>query len=353
MSSSPDPLGQARVFLEVNRPKETLRIVSARLAENPDDAAALLLLAQAHLAAASGAEGGSNALPAAQHVIELDPNDSHAWRLLSLCYTRLGWHRQAREAARAARNLSPDQWVSHTVVAHADASGGAVTDDTRASIAEAMRLGPNHPEVHFAAGHVAQASRQFAAAKEHYERTLAINPDHTGARNNLALIELRRGNAGQAAAGFAGLLAQNPNSQLALRNLRATGFSALRIVYLILIVCVLLMANVAGGTATSADPDEQFAGIIVAVLAIGSVTGYVLWFRHRAGIYFGRFVRSVPSTDRLLLVWAVVLAVCLAAIAGAVFAPGRIASAVYDATEALLVSTVLIVSLINSARRRT
>jgi tetratricopeptide (TPR) repeat protein len=338
---------QAQIYLGANRPKEAIRVLEAQLVENPDDAECLRLLAQAYLAAASGAEGATKALPAATHAVELNPDDSHGWRLLSLCYTRLGTHQRAQDAARRARAISPGQWLSHAAVAHADASAGAVTDDTRASVAEAIRLGPNQPEVHFAAGRVAQASRQSSAAREHYERTLSINPGHVGARNNLALIDMRSGNAGSAAAAFASLLAENPNSDLALRNLRATGFSALRIVYYILVACVLFV-NIVSRTSTANE--LQTDGIVIAILAVVSVAGYVMWIRRRAGIYFGRFVRSVPSTDRLLMLWAAILALGLAAIVAAVFLPRYAAVATYSITEFGLVGTVLVILLVNRAR---
>ena len=345
-------VAQAQMYLGANRPKDAIRVLNAALAENPDDAECLRLLAQAELAATPGIEGAANALPAAQRAVELGGQDAFAWRILSFCYTRLGSHQQARDAARMARGLRPGLWLNHTTVAHADASARAISDDTRASVAAAMQLAPNQPEVHFAAGHVEQMSRHNDLAVQHYERTLALSPDHAGARNNLALIQMRRGNAGSAAAAFTSMLAQNPNSELALRNLRATGFSALRIIYFVLAACVIVMNALGSSGAPNVVQETSIAGVVVAVLAVAGVVGYVLWIRHRAGVYFGRFVRSVPATDKLLTVWAIVLAVCLVAIVAAVFLPFVTAAGIYVLTEWLLIGTVLIVSVIRSAQRR-
>ncbi len=339
---------QAQMYLDANRPKEATRVLIAALEQSPDDVECLCLLAQSYLAAMTGALGGSAATPSAQQAVELNPDDSHAWRLLSICYTRMGWHEQARDAARRARTASPHDWVSHTVVAHADASAKLISSDTHASVAEAIRLAPNQPEVHFAAGHVAQASNKTTAAVAHFEQTLSLDPDHAGARNNLALIQMRRGNAGRAAAGFASMLAQNPNSDLALRNLRATGFSALRIVYFILIVCLIARSVLVHG---DRDGSVHVGGVELALIAAGCVGGYVVWVWRKAGVYFGRFVRSVPATDKLLTAWAAILGVTLIAIIVAVFLPVSAASEVYLLTQYGLMAGVVTIVVINSRRR--
>jgi Flp pilus assembly protein TadD len=339
---------QARVYLDANRPKEAARVLVAALAESPDDAECLRMLAQSYLATSTGALGGSAAMPAAQHAVELNPNDSHAWRLLSICFTRMGWHEQARDAARKARAVSPSEWVSHTVVAHADASAKLITPDTHASVAEAIRLAPNEPEVHFAAGHVAQAGNKTKAAAAHYAQTLSLNPDHVGARNNLALIQMHRGNAGRAAAGFASMLAQNPNSDLALRNLRATGFSALRIVYFILVVCLVGRSILVHG---DRDGSVHVGGIELALIAVGCAGGYVVWVWRKAGVYFGRFIRSVPATDKLLTAWAAILGVALIAIIVAVFLPVSAASGVYLLAQYGLIAGVVTIVVVSSRRR--
>jgi tetratricopeptide (TPR) repeat protein len=341
-----NPVAQARIYLGLNRPREAITLLGASLVLNPDDVESLQLLAQANLAADPGRDGASVALPLARRAIELNPQDAFAWRIAAVCYTRIGSHQQARDAARSARSIGPDQWVNHTAVAHADASGRTITDDTRASVAEAIRLASNHAETHFAAGHVAHAAKRNAEAAAHYERALAIQPDHPGARNNLGLIHMRRGNAGGAAATFTSMLAQNPNSDLALRNLRATGFNALRIVYFIIVLTLIVARGVAE------DVDGRDTAIVVALIAVGCVVGYVLWIRRRAGIYFWRFVRGIPSTDKLLTVWAIVLALSLVGIVTAIFLTPSAADLCYLVVQFVLIISVVMVSIANSARRR-
>ncbi|HEX4442299.1 MAG TPA: tetratricopeptide repeat protein [Galbitalea sp.] len=346
-------VAQAQLYLDLQRPHEALRILGAALATNPDDSATLRTLALAHLQADRGRPGGELAVRAATQAVTLSPHDAFAWRILALGYSRLGRHPDARKVARTARSLAPDFWASYTLIAEVDCNAKYITTDTHAAVAEALKLAPNEPSVLFSAARVAQIDGRLSEARTLYEHVLALRPSDASARNNLALISLKRGDTGKAAAGFAGVLAQNPNSELALRNLRATGFSALRIVYFILIICVVLMNNFVRGSNDYDSSNGHLSRVVVAVLAAACVGGYLLWFRRKAGTYFGRIVRSIPATDKLLFFWAIVLAGCLGAIVGAVFVSGPDAALIYGLTAAVLVATVLVVSIINASRRRS
>jgi Flp pilus assembly protein TadD len=345
-----DVVAQAQLYLDLHRPQEALKLLGSALATNPDDGAALRTLALAHLQADRGRAGGDEAVRAATRAVTLSPRDAFAWRILALGYSRLDRHAEARRVAKTAQSLAPGYWASYTLVAEVDCNAKSVTTDTRAAVGEALTLAPNEPSVLFSAARVAQIDGKLSEARSLYERVLALRPSDASARNNLALISLKRGDTGKAAAGFASVLAQNPNSELALRNLRATGFNALRIVYFILIVCVVLMNNFVRGSNDYDSGNGHLSRVVVAVLAAACVCGYLLWFRHKAGVFFGRIVRSVPATDRLLFAWAIVLAACLAAIIGAVFVSGPDAAILYGSTAAVLVAAVLAVSIINAAR---
>jgi Flp pilus assembly protein TadD len=344
-------VAQAQLYLDVNRPQEALRVLAAVLASNPDDVMALRTIALAHLQADRGRGGGEPAVRAATRAVTLSPRDAFAWRILALGYSRLGKHPEARKVARTAQSLAPEFWASYTLIAEIDCNAKYVTTDTHTAVAQALKLAPNEPSVLFSAARVAQIDGKLSEARTLYERVLALRPGDASARNNLALISLKRGDTGKAAAGFASVLAQNPNSDLALRNLRATGFNALRIVYFILIICVVLMNNFVRGSNDYDSSNGHLSRVVVAVLAAACVGGYLLWFRRKAGNYFGRIVHSIPATDKILFVWAIVLAASLAAIIGAVFVAGPIAALIYGVTAALLVMTVIAVSIINAGRR--
>jgi len=346
----PDAGSQARMYLDANRPREALRSLGRALADDPDDPALLRLLAQAHLAADAGRQGATDAIAAASRAIALDADDPFPWRVLSIAYTRLGRHTQSREAARTARGLAPWLWVSHTIVAHADASAKAVSTDTNESLAEALRLAPGEAEVHFAAGRVADASHNSTAAARHYEQALALDPAHAGARNNLAVIDMRNGNAGRAAAGFVGILAQDPGSTLALYNLRVAAQRSLRVVNIVLWVALVIVNGIGRGDA--ADPTDKTVSVVVALLATAIIVGYVLWVRRRAGAYFARFVRSIPATDKLLAVWAGALACCLVALIAAIFTPAEATRIIYSCAAILLLASLIGATALGRARPR-
>jgi tetratricopeptide (TPR) repeat protein len=352
VSSGTDAKQQARAFLAINRPTEALRVLYAALASNPEDAGALRLIAQAHLDADSTIQGGRQAVAAAEASLKLEPNNAFGWRIASIAYTRALRHDDARAAARRAQNLEPFGWTGHTMVAHADASSKQVTKETRAAVAEAIRIAPNEPEVYYAAGRVDAARGSGRAAAKHYERVLALNPDHSGARNNLALIHLRHGDAGRAAASFVGILATDPTSTLALRNLRATALRALRIVYLVLAVPLFVLGPITPEDDASSPHEVTIIAVVIAAIAVGGGLSYLFWVRHKAGAYFGRFVRSVPRTDKLLTVWAAILLLNMVALVIAIFVPVDVTIAIYAWAKGVLVVSVVVVLVTTSLRRQ-
>jgi tetratricopeptide (TPR) repeat protein len=351
VSPGTDAKQQARAFLAINRPTEALRVLYAALAANPEDAGALRLVAQAHLDADSTLQGGSQAVAAAEAALKIESTSAFGWRIASIAYTRALRHDDARAAARRAQSLEPFGWSGHAMVAHADASSKHVTKETRAAVAEAIRIAPNEPEVYYAAARVDAARGLGRAAAKHYEKVLALNPDHSGARNNLAIIQLRHGDAGRAAASFVGILANDPTSTLALRNLRATAMRALRIVYLVLVVPLFVLGPIASGDDASGPHELTILSVIIAAIAVGGGLGYVFWVRNKAGAYFNRFIRSVPRTDKLLTVWAAILLLNMAALVAAIFVPADIAVTIYAWAKGVLVVSFVVVLATTSLRR--
>jgi tetratricopeptide (TPR) repeat protein len=340
----------ARLLIEANRPADALRILSGMVAESPDDAVALRLLAQAHLLVSEGRQAAAAAVGAAEHAVALDGGNAFGWRMLSIAYGRLARHSEARDAARAAQRVSPDQWASHVAVANADSSAKHITHETHAAVAAALRLGPNEADVHFVAGRVAAVTGNVALATQEYQTTLGINPEHAAARNNLAVIEMRRGDTGRAAAGFIGMLAIDPNSVLAQYNLRVAALRALRIVNVVLVITVLIGFNIFGQLSTGADSLHAWA-IGMAVVSAACIVAYVLWIRRKAGVYFGRFVRSIPRTDKLLTAWATILTISFVGIIVAVFLPSNLAGYLYEIIWQMLFVSFLVVLIVSRTRK--
>jgi Flp pilus assembly protein TadD len=325
-------------MLEAQRPREALTELRASLTDDPSNADTLRLFGQALVQADDGPQAAQDAIAAVKQSLTVDPDNSFAWRILAVAYTRLGMQDSARDASRTGLRLDPAEWRNHTAVAHADASAGQIGADTLASVTTAIQLAPSEAEVHFAAGRVAVAQNRRGAAIEHYTKVLSINPEHSGARNNLAVIRMAQGDTGAAAAGFVGILASDPTSKLALFNLRLAARRSIRIVNLILWFAIILATS---GLGLHEYSPNHGVAIGVTVLAVVGIVGYFLWIRHKAGAYFGRFVRSVPRTDRWLAVWAALLAASVLALVVALFLPAVAAAVVY-----LLLKVLLFVSLV-------
>ncbi len=129
-------------------------------------------------------------------VVAAEPDSSHAWCMLA----------QAELAVR----LEPHNWVGHLSVAQAAVGAADYVGErgvSRLTVAEravgaARELAPEEPEVHYLAGQVSREAGDSDAAVEHFRRTLASDPAHAGAMNELGRISLERGHTGQAAEHF-------------------------------------------------------------------------------------------------------------------------------------------------------
>jgi tetratricopeptide (TPR) repeat protein len=308
-------------------------VLFASLSAEPDDASALRLVGQSYIALDSSIKSSTDAIAAVKRSLALEPDNAHAFRILAIAYSRLRQHPLARQAALAAMRVEPNQWQSYAALAEADA------------VATAQSLAPSNPEVHFVAGRVAGAQGNARLAAQSYQQALALNPDHAGARNNLALIHMRRGNTGSAAASFVGLLSQNPNSRLALFNLRIAALRGLRIISLVLWIAVATVNSV-----SLSDPNSRShtLTIVMGVLAVAVIAGYVLWVRSRAGRAFWPFVRSIPRTDRILSAWAAFLAVTIVALVVAIFVPLGATRVIYTTAEVGLFAGIVIMWFVSA-----
>jgi tetratricopeptide (TPR) repeat protein len=345
---------QARALLDANRQNDALRILFAALAESPDDADALRLVGQVYLRSEVDREtdraAGHDALVALKQSLVLEPEHAQGWSLLAIAYLRVGMLGDARVAARRGQRLAPDDWSTHYSVAIVDAAASYVTRETRAALTEAMRLAPEEPGVHFAAARVADARNRPRAAARSYEKVLSLDPQHAAARNNLAVLHVRRGNTGRAAAGFVGILASDPGAIRALSNLRYAVRRALRLVNLLLWAAVGIV-NIELTDSSKPIWGAVTVAEILAAVAIVGTGGYVLWVRLSAGVYFGRLVRGIPRTDGWLAAWSIVLVASLVALVVAASVPLAATRVIYQCLAPLLFFTLVIFFTVSLVRK--
>ncbi|UFS60792.1 tetratricopeptide repeat protein [Subtercola endophyticus] len=342
--ASDSALLHARTYLSLGKPADALRALAAHLATHPDDERGLCLASQAHLVSGEPAR----ALEAAQRAAALTPENEWAWRLVALSYSKLGRHAEARAAAATALAIAPQLWVTHAQVAQVDIAAKRITAESRLAAREATRLAPMEPDAHLTAGNVALASHDWSTAESAFRSALKLEPGHAAARNNLSLVLLRQGKAGSAAAGFVDILATDPDSEVAVRNLRAVAAVALRHLHFVLWVAFAIV-TVAFSSASQSDGSPMYGIVWSDFLAlVAAVSGivvlvYVLRLRRSAGARFGQFIRSVPRLDRLLTVWAGLLAVDYLLMVAACFTSVHFAQLLYLLAGGILVAGSVVV----------
>ncbi|RFA21777.1 tetratricopeptide repeat protein [Subtercola boreus] len=344
MTHEDSALVNARTYLSLGKPADALRALAPHLASNPDDDRGLCLASQAHLSAGQAAQ----ALGSARQAIALTPDNEWAWRLVALAYSKLGNVAEAKAAASTAQAIAPGLWVTHAQVAQVDIAAKRITGDAVEAAREAVRLAPMEPDAHLTVGNVALAQQDWAAAEAAFRASLRLQPDHPAARNNLSLVLLRQGRAGSAAAGFIDILVTDPASEVALRNLRAVAAVALRRIHFILWIAFAIVTVAFSGA--SQPSDSPVYGLVWQdfLIATAAVSGifvgvYIVQLRRAAGRRFGRFVRSIPRLDRLLVVWAVLLVGDYALIVAACFTSVRMAQLLYLVAGAFLVAGSIVV----------
>jgi len=313
------------VLLDLKRYDEAASLLALVVAVEPEDSRAWCLLAQAHLGNAQYQE----AADAAKQAITLAPSDDWPYRLASLAHRHLGHSTSAWKAATEACRLAPDQWQSYVCLAQAELVRQMDHKAAERAAANARRLAPDEPEVHYVSGLVSFACGRWKAARAHQERTLALAPGHSGALNELGRIKLKHLSLARAAQHFIQAAQSAPEVSAYSRNVEVV---IRRVVNL-----TIYAASVASIVLLIVTMDHHVARVMI-------VLGYAAIVALSAGLAAVQLWRMPPQTRPLLRTRRFVLAlglaygsILLAAITAAV-------TPVDALSGALLAATVLIVA---------
>jgi tetratricopeptide (TPR) repeat protein len=206
VTSGPDQLQRAKVMIDVGRFPDAITLLAPVIAAEPDNGVAWSLLAQAQI----GADKPAAALAAANRAGELSPDTAWPHRLRSVAQRQTGRSHAAVDSAFEACKREPHDWVNHLVLAQAAlGAAGYIGPGGMSSLAiaaqasgHARALAPNEASAHYVSGQVSRAGGDDQAALAYFERTLALDPEHSRALNELGRIRLRRGDSGAAAKHF-------------------------------------------------------------------------------------------------------------------------------------------------------
>lgn len=289
-------LDEAKVLLDVKRYDEAASLLARIVATAPEDAQAWTLLASAHL----GADRHGEAVAAASRAAALAPFDDWPHRLASIAQRHLGKITEAIGSASEACRLAPGEWRAYLCLAQAQLAAPVELAAAERAAAHALRLAPNEPDAYFTAGQVRYAQERWKEARAYQERALALDPDHSGAQNELGRISLHLGGTPEAARHFIqaarsapGVSIYGRNVELLVQRVLAQAIGAVFLASFALLYLILQIRV------------PRVAAVVVCTVAIALVAGY--------GV--AQFRQMPPELRQLLLTRRVELA--LGAIYGA------------------------------------
>ena len=287
---------RAQQLYDLGRPGEALDAVGQILAGRPQDAEGLRLAALCLSAVGRQEE----AVRTARDAVAAEPDSEHGRRVLAHMHYKRGEFRLAANIALEATKLAPNEWRGHMLlsrcVCHFDPARAVAPAEL------SRRLGPDSPDTHFACALAYQALGRTEDARAAYLKVLEINPQHSMALNNLAVLDRSAHRWSRALRGFRRALSSDPQQDLARRNIDAILLSRVwRLTWL-----SVLGVDTVNAFAPELHPGGQrvLGSVLVAILVAGPL--YTAWSAHRAvGSYAWQFLRN---DRRVLLCMALLVA---------------------------------------------
>jgi Flp pilus assembly protein TadD len=221
--ADPDVCERADQLLAIGRPSAAIELLSAYVATHPEDAWALRLLASAH----SDIDRFGDALRWADRAVSAEPLGAGGWHARATALLGLDRVDEAIVAATRAVELEPEDWVEQYLLGralvHSQTRGREAIGVARTTV----RLAPNEADAHVLLGMAYSKLGDTAAESAAYRAALAIDPENTSARNNLAVLDLREGRHVQAMRGFRDAVAIDPQNATMHENIGKSAFSPL------------------------------------------------------------------------------------------------------------------------------
>lgn len=331
----------------VGRLDDAERTVRDGLAENPQDAGLLRGLAVLLLASAGDRpDRHLEGLAAAEAACAADPDAEHPHRLRALHLSMLDRHAEALEAGYRAVTLAPDDRYAATGYARVLQRAGRLPDAAQVA-RRVVELAPLEAGSHFLLADVTSDLGDTTTARAAYAETLRLDPDHAGARHDLAVLDARQHRPGRALGGLvdAGRLA--PGETGVLGTVAAVLWQLswrLRLLLLVSVFLVLALSSRPDGAATATRIGA------VAVLLAGALLARYETRELPRGAW--PVIRAAVRADRPLAVTWVALGICVALYAAvAVTGISALAGAVWIVLLGLAVLAV-VVGLTRTRSRR-
>ncbi|MFD3942442.1 tetratricopeptide repeat protein [Streptomyces sp. NPDC058579] len=272
-------LDRADALFDVGRYEQAAALVAQHLATDPDDAAALVLLARCQHRLGRERE----ALDTVEQALRAEPDALPGWLMRTHILLALKRYEEAERAARHSVELAPQYWGSHYAL-------GTVLDrsvrterrrEAYTAARTAVALAPEESDAHFLVGLTAQRTGNHDIAKQAYETALRLDPESSEAHNNLSLLHLRRrwfrrGAWTKAAEGFVESAALDMNDRQARYNLETMAWGTVAGARWVALLGFLASSLASLGTGPVNDEDLVTYGVGAAVL-VGGWAGWAVW----------------------------------------------------------------------------
>jgi tetratricopeptide (TPR) repeat protein len=309
-------LQQADALFDLGRYERAAALAAQHLADAPDDATALVLLARCRHRLGDAQQ----ALATLEHALRVAPESVSAWQVHAHVLLSLKEHKQAEVSARRTVELAPQLWASHYTLGMVLARGAGRKRKRAAyeSARRAVALAPEQSDAHVLLGVTAHHTGNHRVAQQAYETALRLDPENSQAHNNLALIHLRRqwrrpGSWTRAAEGFlqaAALDLDDRHARHARHNLEKMAWGSLTgsrwVAFAGTVAVALGSAHLRAG---AAGTDALLTCLVCAAVLVGGWGGWLRWQTRRVPPHLRRPLLLVSRRSRPI--FGIALAIAL------------------------------------------
>ncbi|MGW7430349.1 tetratricopeptide repeat protein [Streptomyces sp. NPDC054861] len=295
-------LARADALFDTGRYEQAAALAARHLADAPQDAAALVLLARCRHRLGREEE----ALDAVEQALLAEPDSLGGWLMRTHVLLAMKQYEEAERSARYCVELAPQYWGSHYAL-------GSVLDrsvrrerklEAYQAARTAVSLAPEESDAHFLVGLTAHRVGDHRLAQRAYETALRLDPESSEAHNNLSLIHLHRrwlrpGAWTKAAEGFVESAALDLNDRQARYNLEAMAWGTVAGARWVAFLGFVASAVGSAAVDPGASAGEALVPLLVGMAVIlGGWGGWALWMARRVPPRLRRPLRLVARNCR-------------------------------------------------------
>ena len=198
--------------------EEAAQVLKEALVDNPDHPRLNTVFAHIVEARSGDYKAAEIRLRSA---LKRDPFQVEAWRFLGLLLERKQRYDEAEESYKSGLKKRPDDAELHGSLGHLLAKQGRLVD-AEVQLREAIRLSSTpRSELYVSLGGILAEQGMVEEARLEYDKVIAINPNHPGARNNAAIALYKSGRIEEAKEALKTVIYQFPRHADAHNNLAA------------------------------------------------------------------------------------------------------------------------------------